>query len=154
MTYPSDVRPILAEQLARILEETAFMLVEEPNAPMPSPCPVVESQLAFSGAARGNCWLVVPEADAVNLAQEMLGSMTSDGPRADFADNAVGELLNILTAWVLDAWLGTSEPHSIGIPSTRRTALTSTKLWTLAEDHRVVVSTDSGATFMACVTED
>jgi hypothetical protein len=154
MTFPKDFRPVLAEQLGRILEETAFMLVENPDAPMPEPCEAIESQIAFTGPTNGICWLVVPKPDALTLAGEMLGAQTTNSPQIELAFNAVSELLNILTAWVLDAWLSGGIPHAIGLPTTQLVPLHSTRVSLVAPTQRVIVTTDSGNTFLACITED
>jgi chemotaxis protein CheY-P-specific phosphatase CheC len=154
MTFPKDFRPVLAEQLGRILEETAFMLVENPDATMPEPCETIESQIAFTGETNGVCWLVVPKPDALTLAGEMLGAQTTSSPQIELACNAVGELLNILTAWVLDAWLSGDKPHSLGLPITQIVPLESTRIFSVTPKERVIVATDSGNTFLACITEE
>jgi hypothetical protein len=154
MSDQERCRAALSEQLCRMLEETAFMLVENPDAPLPQPGTAIEAQIPFSGKAPGKCWLVVPEADAAQTATEMLGISESEGAPSGAADNAVAELLNILTAWVLEAWWGEDVPHSLGLPSTQRRPLTETRFWKVPEATRVIVTTDSGCTFMSCVTEE
>ncbi|MGC4000672.1 MAG: hypothetical protein QM767_25775 [Anaeromyxobacter sp.] len=152
MNTEQPYRKHLAEQLCRILEETAFMLVEDPEAPLPEPSPAIQASLTFSGRANGTCWLIVSEADARQLATEMLGMDGLDVASGNASDNAAGELLNILTAWMLDSWWGENIEHNLGIPETRRLPMTQTPVWQASNDSRVVVSTDSGCVFLSCVT--
>ena len=145
-------RSHLSLQLCKTLEETAFMLVEDPSAPLPEPTAAIEASLSFSGKQNGTAYIAVTESDARALATEMLGVDQEVLTTSDVCDNAVGELLNILTAWVLDSWWGEGIPHDLGLPKTQRLPLTQTKLWSLPDDGRIVVSTDSGATFISGLT--
>lgn len=154
MTLDGNCRKLLEEQLCRILEETAYMLVENPQAPMPSAGIVIEAGLSFSGRETGICWLVVPEADAHQLAAEMLGQCDGEPPTAEVAGNAVSELLNILTAWVLEEWWGGDFPHALGIPATQCKQLNETLFFAAPAGNRVVVATDSGCVFMSCITTE
>ncbi len=139
----------LSSQLARILEETAFMLVEDTEAPIPEPGPAVEAGLEFSGQHRGTCWLAVSEEGARHLAKEMLGDdVASD---INLCEQATAELLNILTAWVLDTWWGQEVEHKMGTPTTVRRDFQQTVSCALPEDQRVIVSTDAGYTFVCGV---
>jgi hypothetical protein len=81
----------------------------------------------------------------------MLGADQSPPETNEANDNAVGELLNILTAWLLDDWWGDNVPHTLGLPNTKRLPMTQTRVWSVPNDCRVVVTTDSGATFMSCI---
>jgi hypothetical protein len=142
----------LRSQVTRILEETAFMLVEDANAPLPPPGPAVEAKLAFSGRLDGTCWLATSAAGATYLAGEMLGQDgTADEPASECA---TAELLNILTAWVLDTWWGEDVDHSMGTPTVCRSAFTDTTLWRIPPEQRVVVTTDAGFTFICGVSLD
>lgn len=140
----------LSSQLARILEETAFMLVEEGNAPLPEPGAAVESSLNFSGQHRGTCWLAVSEAGAKHLANEMLGDELAGDSNS--CEDATAELLNILTAWVLDTWWGADVEHVMETPRTARKDYDKTVSWSLPADQRVIVTTDAGFTFICGVT--
>jgi hypothetical protein len=140
----------LRDKLSRILEETAFMLVEDPDAPLPAPGPAIEARLPFAGRVQGTCWLAVSESGSQHLANEMLGDELD--PQSQHCEHATAELLNILTAWVLDAWWGASVPHEMGTPSTARRDFDETVVWSLPPDQRAVVATDSGHTFICGVT--
>jgi chemotaxis protein CheY-P-specific phosphatase CheC len=140
----------LGSELARILEEAAFMLVEESEAVLPDPVPAVEACLHFAGQHEGTCWLAVSEEGANHLAKEMLGDeLASD---ANNSEHATAELLNILTAWILDAWWGTHVEHVMDTPHALRKRFDETVVWALPSDRRVVVSTDAGYTFICGVT--
>jgi hypothetical protein len=108
--------------------------------------------LTFTGRVKGTCWLIVSEADARQLATEMLGMDQLDVNAGSTCDNAAGELLNILTAWMLDSWWGDDVEHNLGIPETRRLPMTQTPAWQASDSERVIVSTDSGCVFLSCVT--
>ena len=142
----SSLKTALCDQLTRILEETAFMLVEDGNAPLPDPIPAVEASIQFSGKHSGTCLLSVSEEGASHLAREMLGDELANDP--NHCEEATGELLNILTAWVLDTWWGVDVEHHMGTPSTARKPLDKTLVWTLPEEQRVVVLTDAGHRFL------
>jgi len=152
MTEAVEATGPLARQLCRILEDTAFMLVENAEAPLPEPALAIQASLAFGGKANGICWLVVTEQDARQLATEMLGATHTTEGTSSVCDNATAELLNILTAWFLDEWWGDDVEHTLGIPETRRLLLPETRVWTAPDTARVVISTDSGCTFMSCIT--
>lgn len=144
------LKATLSSQLARILEDTAFMLVEDGDAPLPTPCPAIESSLCFSGQCSGRCWLAVSEAGALHLSSEMLGDEANADPHR--CEDATAELLNILTAWVLDTWWGADVEHVMGTPSTSRKDFDQTVSWSMPPDQRVIVSTDAGFTFICGVT--
>jgi hypothetical protein len=140
----------LSSELSRILEEAAFMLVEDGEAPLPDPGPAVEASLCFSGRHEGTCWLAVSEEGANHLAKEMLGDdLVSD---VNNCEHATAEFLNILTAWVLDTWWGIEVEHVMGTPRALRRRFDQTVVWTLPSNQRVVVSTDAGFTFICGVT--
>jgi hypothetical protein len=149
MSTTPPLRSILCEQLSRILEETAFMLVEDRDAPLPAPAPAVEASICFTGGHTGALWLSVSEEGANHLAHEMLGDELANSP--GYCEEATGELLNILTAWVLDAWCGKDYEHEMGTPSTARKPFDETTAWSLAEEQRVVVVTDAGFSFICGV---
>lgn len=152
MISAASCRVHLAEQVCRILEDAAFMLVEDPEAPPPPPAMAIEASLSFGGPANGVCWLVVSEKDAQRLACEMLGTDQDENFDLSACNNATSELLNILTAWVLDDWWGDDVEHTLGVPETRRLPLAQTRVWSLPDSERVIVSTDCGCTFLSGVT--
>jgi hypothetical protein len=146
----ATLQAALQSELSRILEEAAFMLVEDSEAPLPDPVPAVEASLHFSGKHAGTCWLAVSEEGANHLAREMLGDELASDPNN--CEHATAELLNILTAWVLDTWWGHEVEHAMGTPSATRRRFDETVAWALPLDQRVVVSTDAGYTFICGVT--
>jgi len=146
------LREALVSQLGRMLEETAFMLVEDTDAALPAPGPAIEAGIAFSGVRAGTCWLAVSDVGAKHLANEMLGD--EHDTTSDHCEHATAELLNILTAWLLDTWWGASVPHEMSTPHTLRRNFDHTNVWSIPPDQRAVVSTDAGYTFIAGVTLD
>lgn len=145
----APLREALGIQLSRILEEAAFILVEDSDAPLPEPHLAIEAGLKFSGQQSGTCWLAVSEAGARHLANEMLGDdLASDSNQCE---NATAELLNILTAWVLDTWWGEDVAHEMGTPTALRKKFDETVAWSIPNERRVVVTTDAGYTFLCGV---
>jgi chemotaxis protein CheY-P-specific phosphatase CheC len=146
----NTLKETLGNQLTRILEETAFMLVEDSDAPLPEAGSAVEANLQFSGQRQGSFWLAVSEEGANHLANEMLGEELAEG--SDSCEQAIAELLNILAAWVLDTWWGKAVDHDMGTPTAARNPFQNTVVWTLPVEQRVIVTTDAGYTFLCGVT--
>lgn len=142
----------LGSELSRVLGEAAFMLVEQVGAPLPEPGPAVEASVAFAGRAPGRCWLSMSEQAASHLAREMLGEDLAALPAQ--REQAAAELVNMLAAWLLDAWWGEQVEHSLGVPSTRCGPFELTVTWSLPEERRSVIATDAGHTFIGGVTLD
>lgn len=141
---------ILAQQLVRTLEQTAFMLVESTQAELPAWDAAIEASIDFSGRERGRLCLVACEQGACGLAREMLGC---EGEiRADYCESAVAELLNIFTAWFLESWWGLGAEHRMGIPQSSRRTFAETVVSSLDSEHRAVVSTDAGYVFVCGIT--
>jgi hypothetical protein len=147
-----SLEAVLGDQLSRILADTAFILVEDRDSALPEPEPAIEASLSFSGRQKGTCWLAVSKAGADYLAKEMLGEDLAVDPR--HCEQAVLELLNILTGWVLDTWWGEDVAHDMGTPVAFRKPFDQTVCWSLPQGQRVVVATDPGYTFICGVTAE
>lgn len=146
----TPIRTAIRCHLPQVLKQTAFMLVETVDAPLPSPCPGVEASLDFGGPCNGTCWLAVDMVGAQQLAMDILGANCPTEGRCH--EHVTAELLNILLSWILDAWWGEDVPRQIDTPRVASKPLNQTVAWSLPEETRVVVSTEDGYTLICGVT--
>jgi hypothetical protein len=142
----------LFNQVPRILEEAAYVLIESVNAPLPESYLAVVAQLDFSGPRSGVMWLATSAMETQHLAEEMLGEDSLDD--SIMGEKALAEVLNILTPWVLDAWWGANADYRVGTPLTLFLNLCDTIVWSLPDDQRVVLSTVTGATLLCGASLD
>lgn len=77
------------------LEQAAFLFVD-PVKELVLPSQLVQASLSFTGPACGCMTLTTTPGVANQVAANMLGVDMDDGDSAKHADNALGELLNIL----------------------------------------------------------
>jgi len=136
----------LISQVPRILEEAAYVLIEDTNAPLPESYLAVVAELDFSGPRTGVMWLATSAEETQRLAEEMLGQDHVDD--SIMGEKALAEVLNIITPWVLDAWWGTNTEYRVGTPLTLFLNLRDTTVWSLPDDQRVILSTVTGATVL------
>lgn len=104
------------ERLSRaVLEDAAFLLVEAATE-LPLPDRVVQARLAFTGPGRGSMTLTTTPALAREVAANMLGIDEADEDAVGHADNALGELLNIVCGMVTAEMYGARNTCSLQPP--------------------------------------
>jgi len=110
---------ILTRATAQLLEQAAFLFTdvtdEEPRwAPE-----VVEARIHIAAARPAALSVIVSKRLAVTLTAELLGLEPDDDDAEARAEDALGEVLNMLAGFVADAALGGDPPPVIGIPAVR-----------------------------------
>jgi hypothetical protein len=112
----------LADVARVILEETAFLFVDESLADLmePFPVPVLEASMDLNGPRNGT----IRVATTVGLATEMAANMLALEPDEEearvHAETALGELLNILAGAVAASLFGVRQACSFGLPQVRQ----------------------------------
>ncbi|BDG07984.1 chemotaxis protein CheX [Anaeromyxobacter paludicola] len=112
---------LLADQTARVLEEAAFVFLEPDDRPPAWTDEVVVARLSWTGAGDGELTLAAAPALAAELAANLLGEEDAEAA-AGRADEAVGELLNMLAGALLGELCGAGTPAVLGLPRVERLA--------------------------------
>ncbi len=114
----SEMQNILLETTRALLEQAAFLFAEQAEQPAEFSGPMSASTLRFTGGGNGKLMLIVTPKRGTALAADLLG-LDPDAPEAsEKSHDALGEMLNMLTGMLSDAWPQTSEPWEIGTPKT------------------------------------
>jgi CheY-specific phosphatase CheX len=117
------LRETLFAVACQVLEEASFVFVEPAAEPIDGrswPGPVVRVQLPFNGPVRGRFMLVASSGMGGTLAAGMLGAELGE-PEADAkAEDALGEVLNMMAGMALEQALGAGTLWDLGVPEVRR----------------------------------
>ena len=116
----ADCSRILAEVGLRIFEEAAFLFTEPGQAPGREARDPLEATLEFGGPGAGEIRLSTDREVAVLIAANMLGLEKDDPEAAESAEQALGELLNVLGGSLMVDLFGTREVCHLGIPRVGR----------------------------------
>ena len=105
-----------------VFEEGAFMFSEVAGRDMfdARESDLVKAELFYRGAQAGNLILATQGLFAVHLAANMLGRDPFDAFLIPLADDAVGEILNMLAGNLLANLYGTTADIDIGMPKVTR----------------------------------
>ena len=117
---PAELSPaLLAQSLARTLEEAAFVFAESTDDPPPFEGDVIEARLAYSGGHTGELVLASPRDLAATLAANLLGE--DEGGASVTGDDldALGELLNMLAGALVAELFGPEAGCKLGLPHVR-----------------------------------
>jgi chemotaxis protein CheY-P-specific phosphatase CheC len=109
----------LAEVVARMLEEAAFIFAE-PATGVSLPEELVTSELSFDGPMSGLLLLAGTPDLAIELAANMLGLEANDAETQQRSEDAIGEMLNIISGALLEGWFGSEAVCVLGSPSVAR----------------------------------
>jgi two-component system chemotaxis response regulator CheY len=108
----------------RVLEDAAFVFTEEADAPADAsawPATLSQASLTFVGPVSGRFMLAASSRLGETLAAEMLGAEPDSPGAAEQADDALRELLNMITGATL-AQVFAQEPWEMGVTASRRVA--------------------------------
>ena len=112
-------RAILAEVVARVFQQTAFLFPEPAESPAgisAAEGKVYEISLTFSGDREGDVSLVMTEALCRELAANVLGEDPTDDDTLEKALDAAKETLNIIAGQYLIEMFGNKELFNLTAP--------------------------------------
>lgn len=108
----------LAEGLAQVLEDAAFLFTEPMPEPLPAarwPSEVVTARLRFVGPVCGTMALRAPLSLCSVAAEDMTGQDADAGAGAE----VLGELLNMAAGVTLAGVFGPDDAWELGVPEVR-----------------------------------
>lgn len=111
-------RSEIARVVPSILGQLAFLFADpaEPQDFAAADGPYLAGSLTFSGPSNGGMAAAMPEALALELAANLLGSETDDPKAIEFAHDALGEFLNVACGHVLTALHGPGPVFLLSAP--------------------------------------
>ncbi len=120
MSFEID-RDELTQAVSQMLEETAFLFVEEPDVTVSSweDENVLDAKIRFHGPNSGFIDLAVDEQFAVELAANLLGIDPLSDQASRTAKDAFGELVNILCGVLLEKWFPDDSAYGMDVPNVR-----------------------------------
>jgi hypothetical protein len=117
---PAELSPaLLAQSLARTLEEAAFVFAEPTEAPPSFEGEVIEARLAYSGGHAGELLLASPPDLAGTLAANLLGEEEGGASVTGDDLDALGEVLNMLAGSLVLELFGPEAGSKLGLPLVR-----------------------------------
>ena len=141
---------LLTETLTTVLQEAIYALVDRSEPIGSDDTHVVESLVAFTGTYTGTIALEVEESGATEVAGSFVGDEVPEDQGASNRD-AIGELANIVTGCLLEAWLARNINYDIGIPKVTSTTHGQTRLATEPQVCMTTLRTDGGFRVSAAV---
>jgi Chemotaxis phosphatase CheX len=115
---------LLAQCLARTLEEAAFVFAEPTDDPPPFEGDVIEARLAYSGAHSAELVLAAPHDLAATLAANLLGEEEGGASVTGDDLDALGELLNMIAGSLVLELFGPEAGCKLGLPRVKRVSPT------------------------------
>jgi chemotaxis protein CheY-P-specific phosphatase CheC len=113
----NDYSEELAQVFTDVLEQLAFMFVDEPDSDGPEePADLAVATMSFNGPFSGQLSLVVPRAMAPTLAANVLGLDLEDGSITQAPYDALKELLNVTCGNLLTAIAGDEPVFDLTVP--------------------------------------
>jgi hypothetical protein len=110
-------RELLAQVTAGILEESAFLFLEQAEEPPPFGEPVLQGRLSFCGGGfTGELILAACPQLGRTLSSSMLGIEPEEEAAARLGADALGETLNIMAGVLLERLSGGQPGWSLGLP--------------------------------------
>lgn len=103
---------------SEVLANAAFLFAEEGEAGLIPDDPWLETRIGYRGPFRGELKLLCPRAFATLLAANLLGIEAEDDDAKSKAEDAVGELLNIICGQFITTVYGSSAIFDLSIPIT------------------------------------
>jgi CheY-specific phosphatase CheX len=138
VTGPSSAD--LARLSATVLADCAFLLLKpvEPGGPFDD---AVHAVVGFSGATRGRLVLSASRELAERIAADMLGMESGDPEASAHAEEALGELSNVLLGILVARFCDCDAAWNLGPPRVHVGSLPGT---TDGHAHAVTLSSDEG----------
>lgn len=109
--------PPLAEVLADVLGDLAFMVADDQPADFATGTVWFEGEVRYGGPARGRLRLWCTREFATRLAANLLGIEPEEGNARVGAEDAVREFMNVLCGQLVTAWYGREAVIHLGIPA-------------------------------------
>ncbi|MBI2422175.1 MAG: chemotaxis protein CheX [Candidatus Hydrogenedentes bacterium] len=106
----------IADSFIRIVEGVAFMLPERDGADLSCRGQAIVATMPFKGPVSGSMALAAPEALAVEIAANMLGTESNAQITPGKAHDAFGELLSVIGGNLLAALFGNVPVFDCAIP--------------------------------------
>lgn len=111
---------LLSAVVADTLADGAYIMTEPvADEAATSDEPMVEATVRFSGPRDGRLLLTGSLGFGRVLAANLLGVEPDDPDVADRSLDALGEILNVLSGVLLEAWFGTDVSFESGVPEVR-----------------------------------
>lgn len=111
-------RQLFADVVRRVLDDAAFTFSDLAETAPPCAPRLVLASLPFLGSQKGRVLLAIPPDLAIEIAANLLGVDPSASDAVDCANDATGEITNMVTASLLTAWLGADPSCNLGTPQT------------------------------------
>jgi hypothetical protein len=141
MSHPSPSD--LAQTIAQILEDAAFIFVEPTDMVAPDEAPLVVARVEVFGMAPASLVLAVPPSMGVEIAANLLGAEPDDPDAGARAADAVGEILNMMSGALSARCSTDGKPWTFGTPVTTTAAGSSLNDLDFASCGAVLI-TDEG----------
>ncbi len=110
------IAPELGTIASDVLGDLAFLISDDVPSTPPADAPWLRCTVRYMGPVRGEltCW-ATPEF-AVQLCANLLGLDPRDPDSAKSADDALGELMNVVAGQAVTAWYGKKAVFNLSIP--------------------------------------
>jgi hypothetical protein len=141
---------LIGRVVSQILEEAAFMVTEEsgPELPPWTDHSLLQARLRYTCETSGTLHLVVRPALATEIAANMMGIDLNDTQASAYAEDALGETLNMVGGTLLEAWFGDHPDLQPEIPQVVVTTAEQVAEQT-RDQFRVTLRTDGGDWLLA-----
>jgi chemotaxis protein CheY-P-specific phosphatase CheC len=144
MAHESNLK-LIGQVVSQVLEEAAYLVTEESGSELPpwTDHSLLQARLSYTCETSGTLHLVVRPALATEIAANMMGVDLDDAQASAYAEDALGETLNMVGGALLEAWFGDHPELRPEIPQVEVTTAEQVAEQT-QNQYRVTLRTDSG----------